>query len=92
MLCRTSNAGAVDFQSLQCERGGKRSHLFEIVAEKVDEWNDNGNLGLVVGATYPEELKSIRRQLPDIPLLIPGIGAQGGDRAQVLGYGLDTAK
>ena len=90
VLCRTSNAGAVDFQSLQCERDGSYYSLFEIIAQKVSEWNTYGNLGLVVGATYPEELRSIRQSFPDMPLLIPGIGAQGGDLPTVVSYGVDA--
>lgn len=89
VLCRTSNAGAVDFQSLKVEAESKP--LYEIVAEKVSEWNKFGNLGLVVGATYPEELKTIRQNHPDIPLLIPGVGAQGGDLATVVKYGGERA-
>ncbi len=92
ILCRTSNAGAVDFQSLFCEADGDRKMLFEIVAEKVNEWNTHGNLGLVVGATYPEELKLIRQRYPDMPLLIPGVGAQGGELAQVVSYGVDAGR
>ena len=92
VLCRTSNAGAADFQSLQFEVKGRPRMLFEIVAEKVNEWNKYGNLGLVVGATYPEELKLIRQRYPEMPLLIPGVGAQGGDLARVASYGVDAAR
>ena len=92
VLCRTSNAGAVDFQSLPCEVDGSRHLLFEVVAEKVSQWNAYGNLGLVVGATYPEELKSIRQRFPDMPLLIPGVGAQGGELSKVVSYGVDTGR
>lgn len=92
VLCRTSNAGAVDFQSLSCETDGEHKMLFEIVAEKVNEWNTHGNLGLVVGATYPEELKLIRQRYPDMPLLIPGVGAQGGELLQVVHYGVDAGR
>ncbi len=88
ILCRTSNAGAADFQSLKCitDRGPRA--LFEIVAEKARQWNQTGNVGLVVGATYPDELKIIRRMLPDMPFLIPGIGAQGGDVAVTINHGV----
>jgi len=90
ILCRTSNAGAVDFQALNVESGdNKRLPLFQIVARKAAEWNTQGNIGLVVGATYPEELKIIREQHPDMPLLIPGIGAQGGDLELTVRYGVD---
>ena len=90
ILCRTSNAGAVDFQSLQCETENGYRHLYEVVALKASQWNTNGNIGLVVGATYPEELKTIRQMQPDMPLLIPGIGAQGGDLALTVRYGVNA--
>jgi len=90
ILCRTSNAGAVDFQSLRCEAEGSHRPLFEIVALKAKQWNTYGNIGLVVGATYPEELRLIRQSHPDMPLLIPGIGAQGGDLASAVRYGVDA--
>lgn len=91
ILCRTSNAGAQDFQSLRCEEAGAASRpLFEIVAQKASEWNAYGNIGLVVGATYPEELRLVREAHPDMPLLIPGIGAQGGDLALAVRYGVDA--
>ncbi len=90
ILCRTSNAGAVDFQSLRCETEGKYLPLFEIVALKASQWNIHGNIGLVVGATYPEELRLIRQSHPDMPLLIPGIGAQGGELASTVRYGVNA--
>jgi orotidine-5'-phosphate decarboxylase len=89
ILCRTSNSGAVDFQSLSVEADGSRQKLFEVVARKASQWNVHGNIGLVVGATYPEELKTIRQNYPDIPLLIPGIGAQGGNLALTIRCGVD---
>jgi orotidine-5'-phosphate decarboxylase len=92
VLCRTSNPGAADFQSLSCEVDGRRLPLYEIVAEKVGRWNTHGNLGLVVGATYPEELKAIRQRFPNMPLLIPGVGAQGGELAKVVSYGVDAKR
>ena len=72
-----------------CEAEGGLRPLFELVAEKASQWNTHGNIGLVVGATCPEELRLIRRRHPDMPLLIPGIGAQGGDLALTVGYGVD---
>jgi orotidine-5'-phosphate decarboxylase len=76
ILCRTSNPGARDLQDL--ESNGKK--LYQIVASKsAGEWNDHGNVLLVVGATFPEELKEIRSIVGDMPFLVPGIGAQGGD-------------
>lgn len=64
--------------------------LYEVIAQKAKEWNIYGNIGLVVGATYPEELKKIRSICPEMALLIPGIGAQGGDLASAVGYGMDA--
>jgi orotidine-5'-phosphate decarboxylase len=90
ILCRTSNAGAADFQSLKCVTPGGLRALFEIVAEKAQEWNKNGNVGLVVGATYPDELRIIRGMLPDMPFLIPGIGAQGGDVETTIKNGVNA--
>jgi len=86
ILCRTSNPGATDFQNL-CTNGVP---LYEVVAQKAREWNIHGNIGLVVGATYPEELKRVRSICPEMPLLIPGIGAQGGDLAAAVRYGADA--
>jgi orotidine-5'-phosphate decarboxylase len=86
ILCRTSNRGATDFQDL---RTGDLL-LYEVVAQKAREWNTHGNIGLVVGATYPEELKKVRSFCPEMPLLIPGIGAQGGDLASAVVYGADA--
>jgi orotidine-5'-phosphate decarboxylase len=93
VLCRTSNPGAEDFQSLPFILKGKPVPLFEIVALKAEQWNKKGkghNVGLVVGATYPEELKLIRHNHPRMLLLIPGIGAQGGDLASAVRNGVDA--
>ena len=87
ILCRTSNPGAMDFQNLRCPTG---LPLYEMVAHKAKEWNVHDNIGLVVGATYPEELKKIRSLCPEMCLLIPGIGAQGGDLALAVSYGVDA--
>ncbi|MFA5309698.1 MAG: orotidine-5'-phosphate decarboxylase [Dehalococcoidales bacterium] len=92
VLCRTSNKSAEDLQSLPVKTARGHQMLFEIVAEKVQEWNKNGNLGLVVGATYPEELKLIRDRYPEMPLLIPGVGAQGGELGQVVACGVDAGR
>ncbi|MGB8326494.1 MAG: orotidine-5'-phosphate decarboxylase [Steroidobacteraceae bacterium] len=76
VLCRTSNPGARDLQDL--EVGGRK--LYEVVADWVArEWNARGNCMLVVGATYPQELADLRTQVGDLPFLVPGVGAQGGD-------------
>src|SRR4030043_2222142 len=86
ILCRTSNPGAVDFQNLV---NGQGIPLYEAVARKAKEWNVSGNIGLVVGATYPEELKAIRQLCPEMPLFLPGIGAQGGDLGSTVKFGVD---
>ena len=91
ILCRTSNRGARDFQSLLCQTPEGPKALYQLVAEKASEWNIYGNVGLVVGATYPEELKILRAAHPDMPFLIPGIGAQGGDLALTVQHGLSPA-
>ncbi|HEX2065644.1 MAG TPA: orotidine-5'-phosphate decarboxylase [Candidatus Thermoplasmatota archaeon] len=88
LLARTSNPSAGDFQDLDVG-GGRR--LYEAVARKAMEWNrEFGNLGLVAGATYPDELARLRAVCGDgVPLLIPGVGAQGGDAAGSLRRGGD---
>ncbi len=84
VLCRTSNPGARDLQDIE-SRGRK---LYQIIAEKAArDWNANGNVLLVVGATYPEELGEIRAIVGDMPILVPGVGAQGGDVAAVIANG-----
>ena len=88
VLCRTSNAGAGEFQDLFVE--GKP--LWWRVAERVSrEWNAKGNCMLVVGATYPEEMQAIRAVAPEMTFLVPGVGAQGGDVAAVVAAGLDAS-
>ena len=80
LLCRTSNAGGSDLQALEVSINGQRMKLYEHVARMIaSQWNANGQCMLVAGATYTEELSSIRRIVGDMPLLVPGIGAQGGD-------------
>ncbi len=77
LLCRTSNPGGDD---LQAQRLANGSTLFEHIARLAQgEWNQSGQLALVVGATYPAEIERVRALAPTLPLLIPGIGAQGGD-------------
>ena len=85
LLCRTSNPGGSDLQAQKLE-GGDR--LFERIARlAAGAWNRNGQLGLVVGATYPAEIEQVRQLAPTLPLLIPGIGAQGGDAAATVRAG-----
>jgi orotidine-5'-phosphate decarboxylase len=78
VLCRTSNPGGSDLQFMQVDGVPLYQHVARLVAEK---WNHNGQCGLVVGATFPEELAQVRAIVGDMPLLVPGIGAQGGDIA-----------
>ncbi len=88
-LCHTSNPGARDFQELTMSDGsGGGEPLYQRIARTIaGEWNADGNCALVVGATFPEELKVIRGIVGDMPLLIPGIGAQGGDIEAVVRNG-----
>jgi orotidine-5'-phosphate decarboxylase len=85
ILALTSNAGSKDFQRLKV--GTK--HLYEKVVHTAKKWNINQNIGLVVGATHPKELQRIRKIVPDMPILIPGIGQQGGDLRSAIRYGCD---
>jgi orotidine-5'-phosphate decarboxylase len=89
VLCRTSNSSACDFQDLVDNFGMK---FYQSVALRAGDWNTAGNVGLVVGATYPEELREIRKLCPEMLLLIPGIGAQGGDLELSVKYGIDANK
>jgi orotidine-5'-phosphate decarboxylase len=86
VLCRTSNPGARDLQDLNV--GGEP--LYRLVARLVAEWNQRGNAGLVVGATYPREIAEVRSIAPTLPLLIPGVGAQAGDLAAAVRAGVDA--
>ena len=98
VLCRTSNPGARDLQDLEVGPqvgpgvSDGRRRLYHVVAElAARRWNTRGNCLLVVGATYPKELAEIRRIVGDMPLLVPGVGAQGGDVAQVVLNGQTAA-
>jgi len=86
VLCRTSNAGGADIQDLELADGVP---VYERVAELAADWNDRDNVGLVVGATAPEELEAIRETVPDLPFLVPGVGAQGGDAEAAIEFGLN---
>ena len=80
LLCRTSNPGGDDFQAQRLSSVPGEPLLYEHIAKLAQgEWNTNGQLGLVVGATYPAEIERVRKVAPHVPLLIPGVGAQGGD-------------
>lgn len=90
VLCRSSNPGAREFQDLPVAAEGGTRPLYEVVAERAKEWNTRGNVGLVVGATYPEEVRRLRELCPELPFLLPGIGAQEGELAQAVRSGLDA--
>ena len=88
LLCRTSNPGGSDLQFLEVDTPHGRMKLYEHVARTVaDDWNASGNCALVVGATFPAEIARVRALVGDMPLLVPGIGAQGGDIAATLAAG-----
>ena len=88
VLCRTSNKGGDDFQSLSVAGG---EPLYQHIARRVAvEWNEIGDCGLVVGATYPDELAQVRAIVGDLPLLVPGVGAQGGDVEATVAAGRDS--
>ena len=86
--CRSSNSGAADLQDLRVGDGG--TPVYQELAMRAREWATNGNLGLVLGATYPEELKKVRELCPEMPFLIPGVGAQGGALADAVSGGTDA--
>lgn len=94
--CRSSNPGAAEFQDMSAPFDGGAIPLYEWMAVKAAEWNrassNIGNVGVVVGATYPEELRAVRARCADMPILIPGIGAQGGDLDASLENGLDARR
>lgn len=91
VLCRTSNPGARDLQDLRVQTPeGSTRPLYEVVAQRVQSWNGADNCGLVVGATYPQELHDIRALCPNMPILIPGVGTQGGDLQASVRAGVDA--
>ena len=95
VLCRTSNSGSNEFQDLRVQRAdkgkGAAEPLYIHVAQQVARrWNRHGNCALVVGATYPDELRQVRATVDSLPILVPGIGAQGGNLEATLRAGLDS--
>ena len=91
LLCRTSNPGGDDLQNQRLSSVPGEPLLYEHVAQLAQgPWNLNGQLGLVVGATYPAEIERVRALAPTVPLLIPGVGAQGGDAAATVRAGWRT--
>ena len=93
LLCRTSNPGSGEIADLEVtsDGGGSRS-LYLAIAERVKSWNSSGNLGLVVGATYPQELARVREVAPELPILLPGVGAQGGLLEASVEAGVDARR
>jgi orotidine-5'-phosphate decarboxylase len=90
VLCRTSNPGGADLQEQAVVSGSTSRPLYEVVAELArDRWNERGNVGLVVGATFPEELGRIRQLCPRLPFLLPGVGAQGAEVGAAVRNALD---
>jgi orotidine-5'-phosphate decarboxylase len=92
LLCRTSNPGGDDLQNQHLADVPGKPAMFEHIASLVQgPWNTNGQLGLVVGATYPAEIERVRKVAPTVPLLIPGVGAQGGDAVATVRAGYARA-
>ena len=91
--CRSSNPGAKEIQDLilRPPDGDEEMPLYQWIAILARDWNDAENVGLVVGAPYPDELRQVRQLCPDMPILIPGIGAQFGDLERSIAYGIDSA-
>ena len=91
LLCRTSNPGGSDIQNQRLADINGQPRVFEHIATQVNgAWNPNGQVGMVVGATYPEEIARVRELAPTAPLLIPGVGAQGGDAEATVRAGWRT--
>ena len=91
VICRTSNPGAGPMQDVSVYADGEIAPYYLHVADRVREWGaEHANAGLVVGATYPEQLARARERCPDLPILLPGIGAQGGDLEASVEAGLDA--
>ncbi len=88
--CRGSNPGSADFQDLLITTDNGSMPLYRNIALACQKWNTNGNLGLVAGATVPEQLAEIRTACPTMPLLIPGVGVQGGDLEAAVKQGTDS--
>jgi orotidine-5'-phosphate decarboxylase len=91
IVCRSSNPGAADLQDLPVASEHGTVPLYQHVAALAGEWNTNGNIGLVAGATYPDEIRALRALCPTLPFLVPGIGAQEGELERAVRAGLDGA-
>jgi orotidine-5'-phosphate decarboxylase len=89
--CRSSNPGAAELQDAPVAReDGSTLPFYLLLAERAAAWNRHGNVGLVAGATYPQDIRAIRERCPDLPLLVPGVGAQGGDLEAAVAAAVDA--
>ena len=88
--CRGSNPGSADFQDLAIVPEVSSLPIYQRLAMACAAWNSRGNVGLVVGATVPQQLRAVRERCPDMPLLVPGVGAQGGDLESSVRAGVDS--
>jgi orotidine-5'-phosphate decarboxylase len=88
--CRSSNPGAGDLQDLEVEFRGRKRPLWQAVALSARDWNSRGNVGIVMGATYPAQLAEARALCPDMPILVPGVGAQEGALGESVRAGIDA--
>ena len=91
--CRSSNPGSHEFQDLRVDAAGANGRgprLYEWMAQRCRDWNTHGNVCLVVGATYPDQLAAVRARCPGMPVLIPAVGAQGGDLEGSVKFGMDS--
>ncbi len=91
VVCRTSNPSSGQFQDLVVSNGTGETALYGEVARAANSWDDSGNVGIVVGATAPDELRLLRRDYPGLAMLIPGVGAQGGDVRKAIEAGINRS-
>ena len=90
--CRSSNPSAADFQDLVTDFEGGRYPMWQVTAMMAQKWNTRGNVGIVMGATYPEQLAEARKMCPDMPILVPGVGTQAGDLKAAVEAGIRADK
>lgn len=86
ILCLSSNPGAMDFQYLKSDK----LYFYQHIAYKTVEWNQEGNCGLIVGATHPHQIKNLRKIAPELPFLVPGVGTQGGNLKAAVSFGTNS--
>ena len=90
LWCRSSNPGARELQDRVVAQNGTSMALYELLASRALMWNTKGNLGLVAGSTYPEDIGKVRSRCPGMPILVPGVGSQAGDLEMSVRLGLDS--